>query len=254
MDDFDLVIGIHSIIKALENESRTIYRLVGTEESIKEIKKSTRLSTDIKVHQMNSHKVQEEAKGYFKDLGLEYHRVPSSVFLIASSIEIHSVPFLYDLIEKKENLKIVCLDQVTDVHNAGAILRTASFYGVDAVIVPDKKSFGLTPSFFRIASGAAEFVPLIGVSKLTRTVAKLQESGMLCLALSEHAKGDLNIKEIKDSTKGLALILGREDVGISNAVLRMIDQHISLDSMGDIKSLNVSIAAAITMEKCFSKK
>jgi len=138
------------------------------------------------------------------------------------------------------------------VHNAGAILRTASFYGVDAVIVPDKKSFGLTPSFFRIASGAAEFVPMIGVSKLNRTVAKLKESGILCLALSEHAKGDLKMEEIKSSKRGIALILGREDVGISNAVLRMIDQHISLDSMGDIKSLNVSIAAAVTMEKCFS--
>jgi 23S rRNA (guanosine2251-2'-O)-methyltransferase len=254
MEDFDLVIGIHSIITALQNPDRTIYRLVGSEESIKEIKKSVKLGSDIKVAQLSTHKVQEEAKGYFKDLGLEYHRVPSSVFLVASALEIHAVPFLYDLLESKENLRIVCLDQVTDVHNAGAILRTASFYGVDAVIVPDKKSFGLTPSFFRIASGAAEFVPMIGVSKLNRTVAKLKEAGILCLALSEHAKGDLEMDEIKSSKKGLALILGREDVGISNAVLRMIDQHISLDSMGDIKSLNVSIAAAVTMEKCFSNK
>jgi 23S rRNA (guanosine2251-2'-O)-methyltransferase len=252
MEDFDLVIGIHSIVAALKNKERTIYRLVGTEESIKEIKKLVKISSDMKVAQMNSHSVQQEAKGYFKDLGLEYHRVPSSVFLIASATEIHAVPYLYDLLESKENLRIICLDQVTDVHNAGAILRTASFYGVDAVIVPDKKSFGLTPSFFRIASGAAEFIPMIGVSKLTRTIQKLKDSGVLCLALSEHAKGDLNMNEIKSSSKGLAIVLGREDVGISNAVLRMIDQHISLDSMGDIKSLNVSIAAAVTMEKCFS--
>ena len=252
MNDIDLVIGFHSISAAIKNTKRTCYRLVGTADSVKEIKKSINLPSDLKVTVLNSHQVQEEVKPYFKDLGLDYHRVPSSIFLVASSIEIKSVPFLYDLIESKKPLKIICLDQVTDVHNAAAILRTASFYGVDAVIVPDKKSFGLTPSFFRIASGAAEYVPLIGVSKLTRTVSKLLESNILCLALSEHAKGDLNISEIANHASGVALILGREDVGISNAVLRLIDNHISLDSMGDIKSLNVSIAAAITMEKCFS--
>ena len=74
----------------------------------------------------------------------------------------------------------------------------------------------------------------------------------MCLALSEHADGDLSKKEIKNYPKGLCLILGKEDVGISNAVLRLVDYKISLDSMGGIKSLNVAAAAAITMEKCFS--
>jgi 23S rRNA (guanosine2251-2'-O)-methyltransferase len=143
---------------------------------------------------------------------------------------------------------------VTDVHNAAAIVRTASFYGVDYVVVPDKKSFGLTPSFFRIASGAAEYVPLVGVSKLTKTLTKLKDLGVNIIALSEHAKGDLNAENIRESESSTCIVLGREDVGISNAVLRIIDNHISLDTMGDTQSLNVSIAAAVTMEKCFSKK
>ena len=252
MSDFDLVIGIHSIAAAIKNDQRTLYKLVGTADSIKELKKQVRIPDDLKITTLNSHKVQEEAKSYFKELGIEYHRVPSSLFLIASELEIHSIPYLNDLL-KKDHLKIICLDQVTDVHNAGAILRTASFYGVDAVVVPDRKSFGLTPSFFRIASGAAEYVPLIGVSKLTKTITKLQDAGVLCLALSEHAKGDLDLAQIKSNKNGVAIVLGREDVGISNAVLRLIKNNISLDSMGDIKSLNVSIAAAVTMEKCFSK-
>ncbi|MBT4793026.1 MAG: RNA methyltransferase, partial [Halobacteriovoraceae bacterium] len=186
---------------------------------------------------------------YFRDLDLEYQRVPSGVFLICSALEVHDVSVLYKAVETKENLKILCLDQVTDVHNAAAILRTASFYGVDYVVIPDKRSFGLTPSFFRIASGATEFVPLVGVSKLTRTMVKLKELGVNCLALSEHVKGELAPKQFeKQST---CLVFGREDVGISNAVLRVVDNHISLKSLGDTKSLNVSIAAAITMEKCF---
>ena len=250
MEEFDLIIGIHSIVEALKNKNRVHYKLVATEEGLEELNKSIK-TNDLKVELLASHKLQEEAKGYFRELDLEYHRVPSGVFLLSSKLEIHDVKYLYNLIGKPTPLKILCLDQVTDVHNAAAILRTASFYGVDAVVVPDKKSFGLTPSFFRIASGAAESVPLVGVNKLTKTITKLKEMGILCVALSEHASEDLPTKLIENEKGGMALVLGREDVGISNAVLRVIDHHISLKSQGDIKSLNVSIAAAICMEKCF---
>jgi 23S rRNA (guanosine2251-2'-O)-methyltransferase len=252
MENFNLVMGVHSIVAALENPKRNIYKLVGTEDALDDLKKL--VNTDNITYEMvSSHKVQEEAKGYFRDLKLEYQRVPSGVFLLCSELEIYDSAFLYKEIADRSNLKILCLDQISDVHNAAAILRTASFYGVDYVIVPDKKSFGLTPSFFRIASGAAEYVPLIGVNKLTKTITKLKSENIMCLALSEHADGDLSTKEISNFPKGLCLILGKEDVGISNAVLRLVDFKISLDSVGGIKSLNVAAAAAITMEKCFSQ-
>ena len=249
--EFDMVIGIHSIIAALENSDRRTIKLVCTEDARDEIKKKVRLDK-VEVQLCASHKVQEEAKMVFRDLDLEYHRVPSGAYLLTSAMTIFNVAQLYEKIENSEKLKILCLDQISDVHNAAAILRTASFYGVDLVIVPDKKSFGLTPSFFRIASGAAEFVPMYGVSKLTKTLTKMKEMGILCLGLSEHAKGDLDVSAVAENPNGACLVLGREDVGISNAVLRVLDHHISLDSNGDIKSLNVSTAAAISMEKCFS--
>lgn len=253
MEDFNLIIGIHSIACALKNPARQAIKLVATEEAIEELSKSADIPKSI-IQLCSSHKVQEEAKSYFKQLGLEYHRVPSGIFLIASELRVNDITYLYAELEKKSNLKILCLDQITDVHNAAAILRTACFYGVDLVVIPDKKSFGLTPSFFRIASGAAEYVPMVGVSKLTKTITKLKESGVLCLALSEHASGDLTSELFAKHDKGVALVLGKEDVGISHAVMRLIDHHISLDSQGEIKSLNVSIAAAVTMEKCFGKQ
>lgn len=250
MEDFNLIIGIHSIVAAIKNPNRRIIKLVLTEDAKSEISKLINLS-DIPIEMYATHKVQEEAKKYFKQLNLEYHRVPSGVFLIASPLEILGVPDLYKAMESKNNLRILCLDQITDVHNAAAILRTASFYNLDYVIIPDKKSFGLTPSFFRIASGAAEYVPLVETGKLVRTITKLKELGAVCVALSEHAKG--NFTEFVKNQKNLnfCLILGREDVGISNAVLRVTDLHMSLPTQGDIQSLNVSIAGAIAMEKCF---
>ncbi len=94
---------------------------------------------------------------------------------------------------------------------------------------------------------------MVGVSKLTKTITKLKSENVLCLALSEHATGDLSSELLADHKKGLCIVLGKEDVGISHSVMRLIDHHISLDTQGDIKSLNVSIAAAVTMEKCFGK-
>ena len=252
MENFNLIIGIHSIICALKNPERTIHRIVGTEDALDEIRKSVNL-TNISTDMFASHKVQEEAKKYFRDLDLEYHRVPSGVFLIASELPILDISELYSAIRSPKKLKILCLDQITDVHNAAAIVRTANFYGVDYIIAPGKRSFGLTPSFFRIASGAAEYIKIVGVAKLPKTIAKLKELGVECLALSEHAKGKLS-HDLVNSEANICLILGREDVGISNAVLRLVDNHIALESMGETKSLNVSIAAAVTLEKCFGKK
>ncbi len=249
MEDFNLIVGIHSIISAINNTDRTVYRLVGTEDALSEIKKSVNL-TSIKTDMFASHKVQEEAKKYYKDLGLEYQRVPSGVFLICSELKTIELPEFYHAVETKSDLKVICLDQISDVHNAAAIMRTASFYGVDYIVIPDKKSFGLTPSFFRIASGAAESVKLVHTGKLTKTITKLQDLGVQCFALSEHAEKVFNPNEI--AAGNVCLVFGKEDTGISNAVLRLIPNRISLETQGAIKSLNVSIAAAVTMEKCFS--
>ena len=252
MENFDLVVGIHSIVAALENSARSIYKLVATEDAVSELKKKVDLK-DINIQLVSSHKVQEESKQYFKQLDLEYQRVPSGAFLLCSELQTVDIKEFYAAVEHNNNLKILCLDQLSDVHNAAAILRTASFYGVDFVIVPDKKSFGLTPSFFRIASGAAENVKLVSVNKLTKVITKLTQLNVFCVALSEHAKGDYT-EALNEENTNKCIVVGKEDVGISNAVLRLIPNHMCLDSSGYIKSLNVSIAAAITMERCFKKK
>jgi 23S rRNA (guanosine2251-2'-O)-methyltransferase len=250
MDDFELIIGIHSIVCALNNPNRVNSKLYATEDGLSEVKKQVK-NLDIDIQLCSSHKLQELAKNYFKDLELEYQRVPTGVFLISEPVKTVEIDDFYERVANSKNLKILCLDQISDVHNAGAIVRSASFYGIDFIIIPDKKSFGLTPSFFRIASGAAEFVPFVRVNKLTKTISKLISLDTLCIALSEHATGELSEFKPIMVEKNTCLVLGKEDTGISNAVLRLIDNKISLTTQGDIKSLNVSNAAAITMEKCF---
>jgi 23S rRNA (guanosine2251-2'-O)-methyltransferase len=168
--------------------------------------------------------------------------------MLVSPIEVLDPSWIYNQLESRIALKILALDQVTDAHNGAAIMRTAAFYGVDVILISSKGNFGLGPNFARIASGACEHVKIVRCSALPKTITKLKDLGVMCVGLSEHATEELNKLDTKNS---VCLVLGAEDVGMSHAVSRVVDQTIAFKPLGKIKSLNVSVAAAIAMEKIF---
>lgn len=235
---FDVIIGIHSIQAALLNDHRTIEQIVGTQESLKNLKG---LSQD-KVKVLGSHEVQEKGKEFAKKIGYQLSRIPSNVFVVASPLKVFDISFL-----NSQHQKILCLDSVSDIHNAAAIMRTADFFGIDAIVIPQKKSFGLSPAFYRLASGATETLPIVRVSSLAKFVRKIKEEGYPVVGLSEHAEQKFQ----KPSQEKAALIVGAEDVGLSYVVSRECDQLMALKSQGTIQSLNVSVATALALEKCF---
>lgn len=250
--DHDMIVGIHSIAEAIKNPERQIFEIVCTDEGFQEFKKRSGLRDHelplTKVRWLEGHALQEEAKRIYRDLDLEFQRVPSGIFMLVSPINIYEPTWLYTQLESRIPLKILALDQITDAHNGAAIMRTAAFYGVDCILISAKGNFGMGPGFSRIASGAAEYVKIVRCSALPKTITKLKDLGAVCIGLSEHASGDLG--EI-DSKKPICLILGAEDVGMSHAVSRVVETTISFKPAGKIKSLNVSVAAAIAMEKIF---
>ncbi|MGZ3788413.1 MAG: TrmH family RNA methyltransferase [Bacteriovorax sp.] len=250
--DHDMIIGIHSIAEALKNPERAIFEIVATDEGLEELKRRGGLKREEipmdKVRLLEGHALQEEAKKNYRDLDLEFQRVPSGIFLLVSPINILEPTWIYNQLESRIPIKILALDQVTDAHNGAAIMRTAAFYGVDAILISSKGNFGLGPGFARIASGATEHVKIVRCSALPKTITKIKELGATCIGLSEHASGTLG--EI-DKLKPICLILGAEDVGMSHAVSRVVETTIAFKPLGKIKSLNVSVAAAIAMEKIF---
>lgn len=247
--DFDLVFGLHSIAAALKNPRRSHMKLVATDEGLQELQKKHKIipkNYNVKTDILSSHALQEQAKKLFAHLDLEFTRVPSGIYLQTSALQTYTIQeFL-----KRPQARLLALDQITDVHNGAAILRTASFFGMDGVIVPSGKSFGLTPSFYRIASGAVESVPLIRAPSLSKVVGQLNESGYLTVGLSEHSSENLVPTDLRIEKK-ICLLLGAEETGLSHAVARLVQKNLSLQSLGEIKSLNVSNAAAIAMEKSF---
>lgn len=249
---WDLVIGLHSIVEAINNPKRTNQELFLTKDALANFKGKISNSKleGIKKRFLDPHKLQEEGKRYFEILGYTYQRITSQMFLLTDPLEIKGVAWLYEEVEKGTDLKLFCLDQVTDVHNAGAILRTCAFYGVDALILSNKGNFGLSPAFYRTASGSVEHVPVVQCTQLPRMLTKLQELGVTCIGFSEHEKNQ-NISENLEKLNRVCLIVGAEDRGISHAALRVLQNTVAIKSNGEISSLNVSVASAVAMDRFY---
>ena len=136
------------------------------------------------------------------------------------------------------------LDGVTDPHNLGACLRSADAAGVHAVIVPKDNSVGLTPVVQKVACGAAESVPLVTVTNLTRTLGKLQKLGIWVVGAAEQA--EQTIYEVGLSGP-ILLVMGSEGNGMRSLTQRQCDFLVKLPMSGQVESLNVSVATGICL-------
>jgi len=139
---------------------------------------------------------------------------------------------------------VLVLDQITDPHNVGAILRTAAAFAVTAIVTTARHSPEATGVLAKSASGALEWVPIIAVQNLARGIAALRERGFLIVGLDGAASDDLATLAI---TAPLALVLGAEGKGLRQGTRGSCDRLARLDLPGAIKSLNVSNAAALAL-------
>ncbi len=144
---------------------------------------------------------------------------------------------------KGEEPFILVLDEVEDPHNLGALLRTADAAGVHGVIIPKRRSAGLTPAVARTSAGAVEYVPVARVSNLTQTLKYLQEQG--CWVTGAEADGKNIYKS--DLTGPRVIVIGGEDKGLGRLIKETCDEIISLPMMGKISSLNASVAGSVIM-------
>jgi 23S rRNA (guanosine2251-2'-O)-methyltransferase len=143
----------------------------------------------------------------------------------------------------KEPLLLV-LDQITDVRNFGAIVRSAECAGVHAIIIPEKGMARIGADAIKTSAGALHSVPVCKVNNLLRTIQYLKDSGIQIVAATE--------KSDKIYTQGnfktpVAIVMGSEESGISPSILNISDQRLKIPLLGNIESLNVSVSAALMM-------
>ena len=146
------------------------------------------------------------------------------------------------LFEKAINPLILILDRITDMRNFGAIARSAECCGVNAIIIPDKGVARIGADAVKTSAGALNYLPVCKSSNLKNTVEFLKNSGIRIVAASEKA-GKLYTDISMDIP--LCIIVGAEDKGISPAILQLAHEKVKIPLLGNIGSLNVSVAAAL---------
>jgi 23S rRNA (guanosine2251-2'-O)-methyltransferase len=156
-------------------------------------------------------------------------------------------PFRYaDAYElaRQDSPLLVCLDQVTDPHNLGAVARSADGVGATGVVVPAHGSVRVTPAVCRASAGAVEHLPIAVVPNLARYLAEVKSNALW--AYAADAEGTVSMWDA-DLTGGLALVFGAEGKGVRPLVRRTCDATISIPLGGRVASLNVSVAAAVLL-------
>ncbi|MGB5378993.1 23S rRNA (guanosine(2251)-2'-O)-methyltransferase RlmB [Muriicola sp.] len=160
-----------------------------------------------------------------------------------SPITFHTFETLVDrVLSQKKDALFLLLDQVSDVRNFGAIIRTAECCGVDGIIIPKKGSAPVTGDTVKTSAGAAFKVPIAKVDHIKDAIFYLQSSGVTLIAATEKTNTLLYEVDLKGA---VGFVMGSEDVGISPSILKAADHTAKIPMLGEIGSLNVSVACGV---------
>lgn len=229
----DQIYGIRSVIEAVQAE-QTINNVY-----IKEGVQGGLVGELLKLLKEKSIPFQFVPKERMLTLGAKNHQ--GVVAAIAPVGYLTLIELLGILSEKKAPLLLI-LDRITDVRNFGAIARSAECAGADAIIVPIRNAAKITADAIKTSAGALYTLPICRELNLKKVVKTLCNENYQVVAATE--KATMNYTKI-DYTKPTAIVLGAEDVGIDEEILRFSDQQVTIPLKGKIASLNVAAAATV---------
>lgn len=236
MEKGDFIFGIRAIIEAIRS-GKTIDKLL--------VKKGMKgdlyqeLSQLLKEYQIVTQAVPEQK------LNRITRKNHQGVIAFISPVPFYDVPeIVARTFEEGKTPFFLYLDQVSDVRNFGAIVRTAECAGVNAIIVPERGRAQISGDAMKTSAGGLNHIPICKVRNATGTIRFLQDSGIKAFAASE--KGS-DLYSEKDYTMPCVLIMGAEDTGVSDDLLRVADELVQIPVLGKIESLNVSVAAGVLM-------
>ena len=162
------------------------------------------------------------------------------IVAITSPVAFHSLENLVEKSLESDTAPLfLILDQITDVRNFGAILRTAECTGVNAVIIQKSGGAPVSGDTVKASAGAIFKIPICKVEHIKDAIFYLQGSGITVVAATEKTQSEIYSLDLK---KPLAMIMGSEGKGVSKSVLSLVDERASLPLLGEINSLNVSVA------------
>ena len=174
---------------------------------------------------------------------------------VIALVAAHSYATVEDILkvaeDKGESPFIILLDEITDPHNLGSILRTANAVGAHGIIIPKRRSVGLSSVVAKTSAGAMEYTPVARVTNLAQTIDALKEKGVWFFATHQDAKQDYTEVDYKG---GIGIVIGSEGNGVSRIVAEKCDFLIGIPMKGEINSLNASVAAGVIMYEALRQR
>lgn len=232
--------GTHAVTEAWLNAKRHIHMLYLTENNISEAEHLEQMAKKAGLKRPPATVVSKEEI----DRSLPKGTVHQNIALQCQDLEEVSIQDILASVSSKETAKVVILDQVTDPHNIGAIIRSACAFGADGLVMQKKHTPTLSGILAKTACGGLEHLPIALETNLNRTIELLQEHGFFVVGLDE--RGEKTLSESPTYSK-TALILGAEGSGLRRLVRENCDQLVKLPTIPPIASLNVSNAAAVAL-------
>ncbi|MFL0196192.1 23S rRNA (guanosine(2251)-2'-O)-methyltransferase RlmB [Clostridium sp. WILCCON 0269] len=154
-------------------------------------------------------------------------------------------------LKRGENPFIIILDEIEDPHNFGAIIRTAEVCGAHGIIIPKRRNVGITPSVYKSSAGAVEYIRICKVTNLNTVIEKLKKENIW--VYGADVSGESYCFDV-DFNSSIALIIGSEGRGISKLTREKCDGLVKIPMIGNISSLNASVAAGILMYEILKQK
>ena len=231
----DMITGRNAVLEALKSD-REIEKLIVAKGAEGSIRKITGMAKDKKIP------VQYREKAALDRIaGRNSHQG------VIAQVSEYTYCTLDDILrraeERGEDPFIMILDGLEDPHNLGAVMRTAECCGAHGIVIPKRRSAGITETVAKASAGAVEYMLCARVSNIGQAIDQLKERGMWVAACDMGGKAYTE----QDLTGSLAVVIGSEGTGISRLVREKCDFVVSIPMKGQITSLNASNAAAILM-------
>lgn len=243
MDKNDYIFGIRAVIEAIE-AGRSIDKVLVRRDFTGDL--AHELYAKIKEYDIVMQRVPVEK---LNRITMKNHQ---GAIALLSPIEYQRLENLVPLFyEEGRNPLVVVLDGITDTRNFGAIGRTAACAGVDAIVIPERNSVSVTPDAVKTSAGGLFHVPVCRERDILSAVRFLKDNGYHIVGATEKGA---SIYTKADYTVPVAIVMGSEDLGISDEVIRVCDELAAIPILGKIESLNVSVAAGIMIYEAIRQR
>lgn len=241
--DEEMIIGRNPVIEALKS-GRSVNKVIVSDRlnrrTYDEIERYSKRSNTT-IQRVSKSRIDQLTKG-----------VHQGVIAYVASYTYASIEDLFTRAEKRgEAPFFIVLDELEDPHNLGSIMRTADATGAHGIIIPKRRAVGLTATVAKTSAGAVEYVPVVRVTNIADTIEELKSRHVWVVGTDAEGKEDFRTL---DGETSIALVIGNEGRGLSRLVKEKCDWTVFLPMVGQVTSLNASVASSLLMYEIYRKR